>query len=246
MLAVTACDYSLGPDDVVISEPFAYQLDAVGRNGLQVVGVNGPITVTGESQGGAVAVTGVRTVRGCSSSEAEQWIDRLEVRVDDSAETIVLRTVQPQHTDRCSLEVEYEVSVPARFSTEIVNVNGDVQVRGLDGGTFVTNVNGSVGLHDLTAPVRVLLTNGTIAGDAVVRNEESVDLRTVNGNVELAIPTGSSAVLMASLANGTIRVVNLALSGVVSTRTTLTGTLGTGEGEIRLQTTNGNVTVTGS
>jgi DUF4097 and DUF4098 domain-containing protein YvlB len=246
VLALVACDYDLGPDVAVISEPFSYELDAAGHSELRLFGVNGAVTVTGGRAGGSVSVVGARTVQGCSRAEADAWIDDLEVRVDGSGDAIVVRTVQPRHTGGCSLVVEYDLHVPARFAAEIGNVNGAIRVRGLRGGTYVANVNGKVDLHGLTAPVRVGLTNGNIDGDAVITGDESVDLTTVNGNVELAVPTGSSAVLTTSLTNGIIRVTNLALSSLVSTRTTLTGVLGAGDGEIRLRTTNGNITATGS
>lgn len=246
MLIVAACDYGLGPDDAVIREPFSYQFDASAYTGLRLVGVNGSVTVMDGDRDNSIRVTGFRAVRDCSLSEAEEWIDNLEVRMNDSAQTIVVQTVQPQHTGPCNLEVEYELIVPARFSADIANVNGEVQIRGLSGGSFVANVNGNVGFQDLTAPVGVFLTNGNITGRAVITGAAGLHMLTVNGNVELTIPTSSNAVLTATLTNGSIRVANLPLSGVVSTGTRLTGTLGTGDAEIRLQTTNGNITAAGT
>lgn len=246
MLALAACDYDLGPDDAVVSEDFAYRLDAAAHTGLQLLGINGSITVTGDGSAGTVSVAGVRTVRRCSPSEADRLIEALEVRVEESAETIVVRTVQPGQTQRCSLAVDYEVRVPTRFAVNIGSVNGPVRVRSLTGAASVAHVNGDVDLNGLTAPVQVLLTNGSITADAVIPGTARVDLRTVNGNVELAVPAGSSALLSASLANGVIRVDNLHLEDRVATLTMLSGTLGAGSGEIRLRTTNGNITVLGT
>ncbi len=238
-----ACDDAVGPGDE-IREPFAHQLDAAGRTGFQLVGVNGRIAVT-TGQQEIVVVTGFRRVHGCTRSEAERWLQELEVRIEESGEVVLIRTVQPTGTVPCNLEVAYDLTVPARFVGQIVNVNGDIEVGELGGGTSVVNVNGDVTLDDLTAPVQVALTNGNIVADAEITGTDAVDLVTVNGNVELTIPAQTSAVLTANLANGVIRVAGLVIFDQVATSTSLTGRLGAGEGEIRLRTTNGNITATG-
>jgi hypothetical protein len=238
-----ACEDAVGPGDE-IREPFADQLDATARLAFQLVGVNGRITVaTGQEE--TVVVTGFRRVHGCTRSEAERWLEALEVRIEERGEVILIRAVQPVETIPCNLEVAYDLTVPERFVGQIVNVNGDIQVDGLGGGTSVVNVNGNVTLEGLLAPVQVALTNGNIVVGATIPGADAIDLSTVNGNVALTVPAETNAALTATLANGVIQVFNLILSDEVSTPTSLTGTLGTGEGEIGLRTTNGNITATG-
>jgi hypothetical protein len=244
-LVVVGCDGNLRPDDVVLSEPFDYQQDATGRTRFQVVGINGDITVTGVAQGDTLRATGHRRVRNCSRSQAEQWMAQLEVRVSATAGEVVVETVQPLDTSPCSLEVEYELTVPARLAGRVVNVNGNVAVTSLSAGASVTNVNGNVALVGITGSTVVRLTNGNVLADVVIAGAEAIDLLTVNGNVALTIPTETSAMLSATLTNGTISVVNLVLTNQVSTGTMLAGTLGAGEGDIGLRTTNGNIAITG-
>ena len=107
------------------------------------------------------------------------------------------------------------------------------------------NVNGQVTLDEVEDDVLVRLTNGGIAADLRIEDDEAIDLLTVNGNVDLAIPTSTNALLSIALANGTISVTNLTVSNQSSSNTTLNGTLGTGEGAITLRTTNGNISLLG-
>jgi hypothetical protein len=245
VLGALACDETLGLDDVVLSEPFEYEQDAAGRTYYRVVGVNGDITVTG-IEGDRLRATGTRSVRNCSESQAEPWLEELEVRVSTTADEVLVETVQPQDTGPCTLVVEYELAVPSRLVGRIVNVNGDVAVGGRLRVESVRQVNGNVVLAGTTGSTEVLVTNGTIDAGVELSGADVVDLRTVNGGVELVIPTETSATLSAAVVNGAIRVTGLTLTDRVATRTTLTGTLGDGEGEIVLRTTNGGIEVTGT
>jgi hypothetical protein len=246
-LPFTACgDDPVGPNgNSVISVPFEFVEDATGKTGFQLTGVNGNVTVTGLSQGETFTVSGFRRVQNCSQSAAETWIDQLQVEVRPTATTIVIETDQPQNTNPCSLVVDYELTVPERLFGQIVNVNGDITVEELDEGLSVVNVNGTVTLDDVEDDVTVVNVNGNIEADARINNDESIDLLTVNGAVDLTIPTTTNALLSIALANGSYSVSNLTITNQVSTETSLTGTLGTGEGTIILRTTNGNISLTG-
>lgn len=242
LVASAGCDDGTGPG-VVIREPFDFQRDATQRAVLRVTGVNGNITVTGIPGGDTFHATGYRQVRGCSRSEAEEWIDQLEVRVAETEAAIVVETVQPQLTGPCTLEVEYDITVPARLRGVLTDVNGNVTARALAGGVGVTDVNGNVVVEGDAGGVTVRLTNGNVAGGLALEGEEAIDLQTVNGNVVLSIPAGTSAALSAALVNGAISVYNLTLSNAVRTSTSLTGILGGGTGAIVLRTTNGNIVI---
>jgi hypothetical protein len=241
-----ACEDITGGGDAVLSEPFQLQRDATDRTGFQLTGVNGEIVITGVEADETFRASGFRRVENCALSEAEEWIDRLEVRISETADDIVVRTIQPLDTSPCTLTVDYELSVPARLLGRVVAVNGDIEIRDLRAGVSVTSVNGVIALDEVAAPITARLTNGAIEVDATLADDESIDLLAVNGSIDLAVPTTTGASLTASVVNGTIRVVNLTLSDAVRTGTSLTGTLGTGTGAIVARTTNGDITVAGS
>jgi DUF4097 and DUF4098 domain-containing protein YvlB len=127
----------------------------------------------------------------------------------------------------------------------ITNVNGEITVDDFDSGAFVTNVNGLVIVRDIEGDTAVSLVNGNIDAELRIEDDGSIDLVNVNGTIDLDIPVDTDAQLSATLANGTITVLNLAVQNQVSSPTSLTGTLGDGDGTIRLESTNGSIMITG-
>ncbi len=73
----------------------------------------------------------------------------------------------------------------------------------------------------------------------------TIDFANGNGNLTLDVPTDVSAELEATVTSGTISLTNLTLQNEVSSPTSLTGTLGAGEGQITLGTVNGNIAISG-
>ena len=91
----------------------------------------------------------------------------------------------------------------------------------------------------------VSLVNGQIIAKITLPLNGSIEMANVNGNIELEIPTNTSAEFSAGLVNGNITITNLVLQNQVSSSTSLTGTFGNGEGTIALATVNGNINTTG-
>jgi len=247
VLAACGGDGPFGPGGVFsISVPFDYTLDATGRTGLRLTGVNGTIVIAGQSVDESVMIQGFRRVRDCGRSSAEELIDQLEVDVQETATEIVVQTIQPNLTAPCSLIVDYELTVPGRLVGQVVNINGTITVDDLSEGIDVTNVNGNIDLRDVEGETTVRLTNGSIDAGLRIEGTEEIDLLTVNGEIDLTVPTTTDADLSIALANGTIRVTNLTVANQTITPVSLTGTLGTGVGAIILRTTNGDITIRGN
>jgi len=107
------------------------------------------------------------------------------------------------------------------------------------------NVNGQVNLDEIIGSASVSLVNGQIVAEVTPPKGGIISMSVVNGGIDLDIPQYTSAQFSASVVNGTISMYDLVLIGLVSTPTSLTGTLGTGEGTIALSTVNGSISVSG-
>ncbi len=245
------CGDSTGPGDRVRNQdflaeaPLRIDLNAVARTDLRIEGINGDIDVIGATGTETVSVRGVRQVWSESVADAGAYLDRLQVVVTETGSEILIRTVQPQNTGGRRLVVNYELTVPARLLVRAVNVNGDVAVGGMAGDVEVDLVNGNVTCSDLAGDVHVALVNGAIGCRATMAVGGVIDLRAVNGSLVLDIPRSTSARFAAEVVNGSISTSNLALQDVASRPTSLTGTLGAGQGTIDLQTVNGNILARG-
>ncbi|MDH3734183.1 MAG: hypothetical protein OEU54_11640, partial [Gemmatimonadota bacterium] len=183
-VAIGGCgDSTTGPDVItVISVPFDFSEDASAVDAFRLIGVNGSVVVIGRSTGETFSVSGFRRVQNCTESQAESYIDDLQVDVVVAAAEILVQTLQPVSTAPCSLLVDYELSVPERLFARIFNVNGSILVEDMDEGVDVTNVNGLVTLDDVEDDVTVRLTNGNILANAHISDDEAIDLLTVNGS----------------------------------------------------------------
>ncbi len=253
MVAViaTACSDTTGTDgqvrnqNVVVSEPLTADLDASAQTRLRLEGINGNIDVVGVPGTDAFTVRGERQVGSESLADATAHLDDLEVIISQAGTEVLLRTIQPSQTRGRNYVVNYQLTVPDRLTARIINLNGNVTARGLDAQVSVSNLNGNVTLTEITGNGLVSLINGNIESRMTLPLNGVADLETINGNVNLDIPVTTSAALLASLTNGTISVTNLTLQNRSSTPNSLSGTLGTGQGDIDLKTVNGNIEVAG-
>jgi hypothetical protein len=142
--------------------------------------------------------------------------------------------------------VAYELQVPRK---------ADVRVDAINGGIIVEDVRGRINAHAVNGGIVLGDVNGDISGETVngglrveLANEEwdgpGMDLKTVNGGVSLAVPSGFSAELDARTANGGISVdVPITISGLVNNRRQVSGTLGSGGAKIRLSAVNGGISI---
>jgi DUF4097 and DUF4098 domain-containing protein YvlB len=213
--------------DVVARESFSYEVNVTGQTRLRLQAINGQITITGVDGQASVTIHGERRVESHNSSDAEAYLRELEVRVDDAGTEVFVETIQPKDSDGRNYIVNYDISIPK-----------DMEV-------MLNHINGSITLLDLLGSHLVDLVNGPIEGRLSLPPNGIIDLSTVNGTLDLDIPKGTSARVMASVVNGSINLHNLPLHDSTSTKTSLRGTLGSGRGTILLNTVNGAIDVKG-
>ena len=244
ILSIAGCDLfgtdgGVGNTDFVASEQFLFDVPIEQRSHLRLDGINGTVEIEGRSGTGSVVVAGERLVGSESLSDAERHLDDLEVRVRESDDEVIVETVQPDNTGGRNYTVNYRITLPVDFDVSIGNVNGNVFVEDV-GNVSINLVNGNVRLTDVRDDSFVDLTNGTIDSFHDSPPNE-VDFKTVNGGIQLGIPTTTSASFFASVVNGAVSVANLDLHNLISTPTETSGTLGDGDGRIQLSVINGNI-----
>lgn len=148
---------------------------------------------------------------------------------------------------------------------ELNTHNGGVEITDITGEVDATTHNGRVTATQIAGNTKLKTHNGRItckeiSGDAQLRTHNGgikiyyseaakpvcdVSVITHNGGVEFVAPPNISAAVELSTHNGSIRTeLPITVTGKVS-RGKLTGTIGTGEGKLRLQTHNGSITIKG-
>ena len=121
--------------------------------------------------------------------------------------------------------------------------NGTVHLRNLTGGFHVVTHNGGIHCHEISGKTYARTHNGKI--ELVYSDLDSGAIQaegvTHNGSITLKTPPDISATIHASVHNGSIRSeLPITVQGKIDKKK-LNGTIGTGEGQIKLETHNGSI-----
>ncbi len=208
--------------------------------------VIGEIAITGQPGATSVTVTAEMQVgSNVSQLDAETGLNQLGVLVADGSDEIFVQTLQPKNMDGRKYVVNYTINVPSDLAVDLTQVNGHVTVLDIESSLFVEVANGNVYLSDIFGVATVSVDNGKVDGTVTLPPGGEIMISTGIGDIDLRIPTSTSADLSALVGFGAITWDNLDLLNAVHTNESLTGTLGDGTGLIDLDTRNGNIDVTG-
>ncbi len=201
----------------------------------------------------------------------EAW-DRNEVRLEatkiaDSAETMAMFDIKIDATpERLSVETEYKrtnyndkktwtrsrsevhykLSIPrTAVLNEIETVNGSVTISNFVNLTKVSAVNGTVTAKNLRGTTDLSTVNGEVACDFErVEPGSKISLSTVNGRVNLTLPSDVSATVKADTLNGNItNDFGLPVRKGEYVGRDLYGRLGSGDVQIKLDSVNGQLSI---
>lgn len=246
-VAVAGCDLVMSDLSAQATDQWtrSYPLAAGGR--VDVRNVNGRIEVQ-RSDGDRVEVRAEKIGKGATDQTARQNLARIEIAEQVSENEIRLETkVERSGGFRMGgTEVQYYLRVPAGAEVRVVTTNGAVKAESLQGELTAETTNGSITGRHLSGRVTASTTNGGIDVDMDEVGSGGVSLETTNGSVTLTLPRSTAATVAARLANGRINAADLAIetSGEVSRRR-LEGTINGGGERVRVETTNGSITIRG-
>lgn len=223
---------------------------ARGRT-LEIVGVNGDITVT---RGSGTAVVRADK-RGRRSNPADVRVEVVE-HGDGVTICAVYPSDEPGRPNECrpggkgrnssknnDVRVDFMVEVPAGVHVALRTVNGDVSARDVDGNMAASTVNGEIEVEG-SGHAEASTVNGSIRvgmGRADWSGEASFS--TVNGSITLEIADAASFDLVATTVNGAIQSdFPVTMTGRFGPRR-VTGTVGNGGRDLKLSTVNGGITL---
>ena len=223
---------------------------------------NGSITIHGadvaECRLTATIVTRART-----DEEAQELSDQVEVTLVPSSGRLTAKIDQPKNLINKSVSVSYDIQLPNQTSLELLTHNGAVRIVDITGQIDATTHNGKTTAEKVAGTTMLKTHNGDvscreISGDAklnthnggveVVYSEAApsvcdVSIITHNGGIGFTAPPAFSARVDASTHNGSVHTdLPITVTGKVS-KSNLTGTIGTGEGNLHLETYNGSIKI---
>ncbi len=261
-------DSSTGPshvdnNDYSASEPFSFKIPVASRSGLALDAINGDIEIRGISDADSVRIWGERRVESESVVDATEHLQELSVEITEGTDEVKVKTVQPNETHSRNYVVDYHLELPKSWQISVDHINGNIDISFMEGDLDVNLINGNIIIENIDGNIDADLTNGNmrfwdikgnvggnlmngnIDGKIYLPSSGSCDLDITNGEIDLSIPQSTSATFSAEVTNGTITITDLSLQDETVTQTSITGRLGSGDGQIDLLTTNGNIVVDG-
>lgn len=264
IIANSSNDRNVENTDYSASAEFSFDLEAqASQRGLRLDAINGSVEIVGVSDTDSIGIWGERRVESESTADAAHHLQNLSVVVREESDEIVVRTEQPRKTYGRNYLVDYHIYVPETWRIFAEHINGNVALSSIDNRVNIKLVNGNISIHsshgtievelvngsmrlwDISGSVDGELINGNIDGKIVLAESGTCRLKTVNGKINLSIPQFTSAIFSAEVANGTIFLSDLVLKNQHVAHTRVTGRLGDGDGQIDLDTVNGNIVVVG-
>jgi hypothetical protein len=229
-------------------EPFHWTGKVAAGAAVEIKGVNGGIVATG-APGSSVEVTAIK--KGRKSDPAE-----VKVEVVEHAGGVTICAVYPSTgaPNECKpgeggrmsvrdndVNVEFKVTVPTGVRFVGRTVNGGIEASGITADAEAHTVNGGVALEATGAAWAETVNGGITARLGSTDWTGALNLKTVNGGIEMTMPEGLSADVKASTVNGEIQTdFPLTVTGRISRRK-LEGTIGSGGRLLELSTVNGGI-----
>ena len=242
-----ACDEdnTTGPTTFYAEEPFSFGFAVEARSQFSLQAINGAVEIVGVPGSAEITVAGVRRVGSTSVADAEVYLDSLIVKADSSQTTAFVWTEQPDAGDGRDYVVDYRITLPDDFNVSALGANGNVDLMSLRGGVTVAFANATISGSAIEGDATMSIANGKIMASVTLLSGSRVDLGAANGDIRLRVPVATSAEVDASLVNGDISTINLTLTDEIRTATSLSGTLGGGDGLISIGVANGSIVIEG-
>ncbi|HME36426.1 MAG TPA: DUF4097 family beta strand repeat-containing protein [Candidatus Sulfotelmatobacter sp.] len=220
-----------------------YALTAGGR--IELDNINGDVHISSWDRN-EVKVDAVKY------ADSKERLDEAKIEIDSRSDSLSIRTKYPDHDHTWNwgshnnpAGVEYTLTVPrtARLD-EIKLINGALDVSGVSGEVNASLINGRLEAHNLAGRARLSTINGRLEARFDQLAGNSVELNSVNGSVELTIPSDSKAELEASTVSGGIsNDFGLHVNHHQFVGHDLRGELGTGGTRIKLNNVNGKIAI---
>ena len=256
--SVTACDIQAGEGGFNFGiaagkaqETWTRTYKLAPGSRLELINTNGRISAE-PAEGDSVEVSGVRTAKASSDEVAKELLGKIEMREEVGASGVRIEVRTPRLSGMSGHSVEWTIKVPRGVNVDLRTVNGGVRLTGLQGDIAAKTTNGGVtGKGIVSQNVQATAVNGGIEIEfgAPLSADGKIDFETVNGGVEIGLPSESKATISARCVNGGVKVIDLDVkkdtegTSERESRRRLDGTLNGGGARVTLNTVNGGVSV---
>jgi DUF4097 and DUF4098 domain-containing protein YvlB len=165
---------------------FTYDVSKTGASqGVSRVvldNLHGNLSLKGQD-GGDVQVTGRKSVRAFSRTEADKADQQSPVVIDRQGDLLIIRMEEPQNTHTLSVSTDLDITIPKGLDVETRGRSGDLTVDDVSGEVNIVNGRGDVRLSNIGKDVKV-----ETSGRGLIRTTDikgKVDLKGAGGDVQI-------------------------------------------------------------
>jgi DUF4097 and DUF4098 domain-containing protein YvlB len=203
---------------------------------------------------------------GHDTEDAEGNVDDIKIYINEDNDSGVLSidvNMPRSHTGK-SYGCDVSLNLPFFLSLDLDTSNGAIAIWEIQSDIYCSTSNGAITMEDTegyaelrTSNGKIMVknhygelsgrtSNGEISADVLLPGQGQCILKTSNGAITLSIPAeGTSAMIEASTSNGKVEINGLDVTVTKMQKTEFNGKIGSGEGDIELETSNGNITLRG-
>lgn len=181
-------------------------------------------------------------------ADDQDGLKNMEIRVDARPDSVSVETKYLSHGERWNnnhySSVEYTITVPrnARLD-EVQLINGALDINGVLGEVRAQCINGKLVATGLTNRAKLSTVNGMLDAKFDRVPAESLDLQSVNGHIQLTLPSDAKVSLDANTVHGGISNEFGLHSSHHMVGHDMHGTLGGGGTHIHLSNVNGAIEI---
>lgn len=251
---LVACEAS---PKVWVEDSQEFVIPAAGIQSVWVRTHNGSIRSVGREEPKEAKVIARIRAGGRDDADARACLAAIHLRVEKD-EGVLKAGYDFDEKPGWQAQVAFEIEQPAQASLDAETHNGAIRAKALRADLQVLSHNGAIEVQDCrgawdlgthngaiaasgrSEKIKVETHNGAVSCRWVEGGPISGQILTHNGAIDLSLAKGCSARLRCGTSNGRIQN-SLPLAEVRTDRHSLRGTLGQGEGELRVDTNNGNI-----
>lgn len=225
-----------------VVDSFHQSVSGASAKNLRLGNVNGDVEINAWAEN---YIDIVATITADNQRERERI--RIEVIERDEEVSVETKYAENGWRDSHGGKVEYQLKVPMNTNlAEIDLVNGELEVNKVKGAVSANVVNGSIHSDGSAANLTLNVVNGGIYAQLVEASQlvSAIDLQTVNGTINLVVPADISASFDAETMHGSIKSdFDLEHSKGMFVGREATGSVGSGDISVRLETVNGSIKI---
>jgi DUF4097 and DUF4098 domain-containing protein YvlB len=180
-----------------------------------------------------------KTVQAESRTQASDLFASIALNLQTSNDTIYVTLNSSRH-DNSSLQGSVQIGIPYNMICRIEQVAGNTYVSDLDTSLFVENAsNVNVERHNGSCDISSGV--GNVSVEFALPTNGLCRVNVTKGDITLKAPTTTSATVYAKSNNGTVSLTGFIITITQQQSNFLTGTLGSGSGEIHAETNQGTI-----